>query len=578
MHIANSDCNEADYDFAIQGTGVTCAAPTVPTVSATLSSICSGNSTTLSITSGTLNSATNWQCYAGGCGTGNGGTAIGTGTSINVSPSATTTYYIRGEGGCVTSGSCANITVTVNQVPTTPTLSASESTLCNGTSTSLSIASGNLNSANNWFWYSGSCGGTALGSGSSINVSPTTTTTYYARGEGSCNGSCGSITVIVNGAAAPSGSNAFTGNVTITTQTEMDAFYNTAAGTNNGKRFTKITGNLVLDGGHSTDPINNLCNLNSLTEIARVNGVGGGLTIINFNKTGNPTDLSALSNLATIGCTFSITDCPQLIDATLPNVTSIGCFVNLNNNAALQTINIPYLQSVQGGQFNIRNNPKLQTLSLSTSASSFAFTGNGSSVDISNNGNSASGNLTMNLKKITTIRGALVFNNNDNPGVSNFDNIFTGLTSLPTSWGKLTITNNDYLGTCCIAASVTVSGTGKRHIISGNTGNCADSITVYNNCGSFNKKGNSPKGNFVTMDVYPNPSNGNFSLDIISEQAGMVSYTITDMLGRQVLSQTQQVSSNTTLDINMESAQAGQYIIKAQINGQVFVKRIVVVR
>jgi hypothetical protein len=80
------------------------------------------------------------------------------------------------------------------------------------------------------------------------------------------------------------------------------------------------------------------------------------------------------------------------------------------------------------------------------------------------------------------------------------------------------------------------------------------------------------------MDVYPNPSNGNFSLDIMSEQAGMVSYTITDILGRQVLSQTQQVSSNTTLDINMESAQAGQYIIKAQMNGQVFVKRIVVVR
>jgi hypothetical protein len=80
------------------------------------------------------------------------------------------------------------------------------------------------------------------------------------------------------------------------------------------------------------------------------------------------------------------------------------------------------------------------------------------------------------------------------------------------------------------------------------------------------------------MDVYPNPSNGNFSLDIMSEQAGMVSYTITDMLGRQVLSQTQQVSSNTTLDIKMESAQAGQYIIKAQLNGQVFVKKIVVVK
>ena len=239
---------------------------------------------------------------------------------------------------------------------------------------------------------------------------------------------------------------------------------------------------------------------------------------------------------------------------------------------------MPYLESIKGDQLNIKNNPKLEILSLSSLASSFSFTGKGSSVDISNNGNSAAGNLTMNLKKISTIRGALVFNNNDNPGVNNFDNIFTGLTALQTAWGKLTITNNDYLGTCCIAASVTTSGSGKRHIISGNTGNCADSVTVFNNCGSFHKRSNINKGNFASFKIYPIPSNGNFSLDIDSEQAGMLSYTITDMMGRQVLNQTQQVNSNTTLNINMESVQAGQYLIKAQINGQVFVKKIVVVR
>ena len=84
--------------------------------------------------------------------------------------------------------------------PTVPTLSSNVSTLCSGSSAHLTIASGSLNDAANWQWYSGSCGGTSVGNGTTIFVSPTTTTTYFARGEGGCisGGSCGSITVTVN--------------------------------------------------------------------------------------------------------------------------------------------------------------------------------------------------------------------------------------------------------------------------------------------------------------------------------------------------------------------------------------------
>lgn len=83
-------------------------------------------------------------------------------------------------------------------VPDTPTLSASSLTICSGESTTLSL-SGNLNDADHWQWYSGSCGGTPVGQGTSITVSPSSTTTYYVRGEGnSCDGNCNSITVTVN--------------------------------------------------------------------------------------------------------------------------------------------------------------------------------------------------------------------------------------------------------------------------------------------------------------------------------------------------------------------------------------------
>ena len=82
--------------------------------------------------------------------------------------------------------------------PTTPTLSASSTSHCGAQSTTLSIASGSLNSASRWDWYEGSCGGTYVGSGTSISVSPAVTTTYYARAGGGCTeGGCGSITINV---------------------------------------------------------------------------------------------------------------------------------------------------------------------------------------------------------------------------------------------------------------------------------------------------------------------------------------------------------------------------------------------
>jgi hypothetical protein len=57
-----------------------------------------------------------------------------------------------------------------------------------------------MNGGAYWQWYSGSCGGSAAGQGDLIVVSPTVTTTYYARSEGGGiePGNCGSIVVTVN--------------------------------------------------------------------------------------------------------------------------------------------------------------------------------------------------------------------------------------------------------------------------------------------------------------------------------------------------------------------------------------------
>jgi len=112
--------DSAPYDIKPSGyatPSVTCAAPcstpTVPTVTFSPATVCNGSTATLSI-SGTLNDATAWHIYTGSC----GGTSIGSTTTgtFNVSPTSSTTYFIRGEGGCVTPGSCGSATVTVNSL------------------------------------------------------------------------------------------------------------------------------------------------------------------------------------------------------------------------------------------------------------------------------------------------------------------------------------------------------------------------------------------------------------------------------------------------------------------------------
>ena len=110
-----------------------CISPSIPVLNASLNQICSNNPDTLSIVTGTLNNATNWQWYSDSC----GGTSVGSGTSVIVFPTATTTYYSRGEGGCYSNGNCGSITITVNTIPSPTIIPNGNTTFCQGDSISL---------------------------------------------------------------------------------------------------------------------------------------------------------------------------------------------------------------------------------------------------------------------------------------------------------------------------------------------------------------------------------------------------------------------------------------------------------
>jgi hypothetical protein len=73
-----------------------------------------------------------------------------------------------------------------------PSVSATSATknknnICSGIAVNLTAVGGTLGTNAQFKWYSGSPGGTPEGTGSSISVTPSVTTTYYVQAEGDCN-------------------------------------------------------------------------------------------------------------------------------------------------------------------------------------------------------------------------------------------------------------------------------------------------------------------------------------------------------------------------------------------------------
>ncbi len=72
-------------------------------------------------------------------------------------------------------------------------------TICSGKSLILNVAGGSLGETASWKWYSDSCGGVSIGTGSSLGIIPVNTNTYFVRAENNCMiTDCASLTVHVN--------------------------------------------------------------------------------------------------------------------------------------------------------------------------------------------------------------------------------------------------------------------------------------------------------------------------------------------------------------------------------------------
>lgn len=158
---------------------------TAPTSMSGNNSICAGDSTTLTATGGTLGSSGTYQW---GTGTTVGSNIISgqTAVSITVSPSSTTTYWVRRIDPAPCSNTTAGVTqtVTVASPSTAPTVISGSTTLCLGDSTTLTASGGTLAAGAAFQWGTGSTIGSNVISGqtgASITVAPSSTTTYWVR-------------------------------------------------------------------------------------------------------------------------------------------------------------------------------------------------------------------------------------------------------------------------------------------------------------------------------------------------------------------------------------------------------------
>lgn len=169
--------SQVSFDYTC---GNSPTAPTTLSSNATNNSICSGNSVTLTAGGGLVNTST----YQWGTGTTVGSNIIsGSTASITVSPTTTTTYWVRRVGAAPCNFTTAGVTLQVSVVSATataPTSITGATSICVGGSTTLTATGG---TGTTYEWGTGTTIGSnpIAGSGASITVSPTTATTYWVR-------------------------------------------------------------------------------------------------------------------------------------------------------------------------------------------------------------------------------------------------------------------------------------------------------------------------------------------------------------------------------------------------------------
>jgi hypothetical protein len=169
--------------------------------------------------------------------------------------------------------------VSVGSLSASPTgIDIDNNKTCIGTPKTLSVVGGTLGTGGTWQWFTGSCGGTAAGTGPSITVDPLagTITTYYVRASGACNTTaCIEGTVIVS-PASPAQPGVITGATPVCPAT-AGLTYSVVPVTDATTYNWSVQEGWTITGGQGTT---------SITVTSGATGQNGNVSVTAFNSCG----------------------------------------------------------------------------------------------------------------------------------------------------------------------------------------------------------------------------------------------------------------------------------------------------
>lgn len=149
----------------------------------TSTTICEGTTIGLQVSGGQLSGGAEWKWYSGSCGS----SSIASGSYVLLTPTNSTTYFVRAEGFC-NKTNCASISIIVNKKSVIPGYIAKPQLIYRNKKATLELKGGSLGKQAEWYWYKGSCGsGKLLGKGTSLIIKAKKETEFYVQAKGLCN-------------------------------------------------------------------------------------------------------------------------------------------------------------------------------------------------------------------------------------------------------------------------------------------------------------------------------------------------------------------------------------------------------
>ena len=293
----------------------------------------------------------------------NGPGCTGTPASYSWTSVNGTTYYILVHGFSSTSTFTLNLTCT-SPPPSDPTsISVSSSFVCAGSGTNVTLTANGV--VGTVYWFNGSCGTTGqIGTGNSIVVSPTSTTTYYARNFNSGLFSTNCVNTTIEVRTPPSviaGSNVTIcegNNTQLGATTSSSITLNVLSGGING-----CTGGNMFNVTTNTTPIT----INSFDITPNITGIQNvNVYYRNGTYVGNETNSAAWTLLGTysVNGTMDVLINMPITPLTIPISSTYGIYINYDANYSDGATNVSDANlSVSAGvglcgQFSIINTPR----------------------------------------------------------------------------------------------------------------------------------------------------------------------------------------------------------------------------